>query len=202
MNFVGKQCLRNLQNNVRSHNLPITRLGRTFTFKSALSLENLYPGSRQKLHTPNFVPDPKAKFSGYIPLDKIQITYSASSGPGGQNVNSVNTKVDLRFQVNNATWLSEEIRTKLLEQNKNKINKDGYLIIKSDLTRSQHLNLADALEKLRTMVRATFVAPPEPSPESEEKKRKKLLKAARERLHEKRIHSQVKQSRQASTFDI
>jgi len=62
------------------------------------------------------VPDPKAKFSGYIPLDKIQITYSASSGPGGQNVNSVNTKVDLRFQVDNATWLSEEIRTKLLEQ--------------------------------------------------------------------------------------
>lgn len=62
------------------------------------------------------VPDPKAKFSGYIPLDKIQVTYSASSGPGGQNVNCVNTKVDLRFQVNSATWLSEEIRTKLLEQ--------------------------------------------------------------------------------------
>jgi len=62
------------------------------------------------------VPDPEAKFSGYIPLDKVQITYSGSSGPGGQNVNCVNTKVDLRFQVANATWLSEEIRTKLAEQ--------------------------------------------------------------------------------------
>lgn len=62
------------------------------------------------------MPDPKAKFSGYIPLDKIQITYSGSSGPGGQNVNCVNTKVDLRFQVDSATWLSEEIRTKLMEQ--------------------------------------------------------------------------------------
>lgn len=62
------------------------------------------------------VADPKAKFSGYIPLDKVQITYSGSSGPGGQNVNCVNTKVDLRFQVDSATWLSEEIRTKLVEQ--------------------------------------------------------------------------------------
>lgn len=62
------------------------------------------------------MPDPTAKFSGYIPLDKIEIKYSASSGPGGQNVNCVNTKVDVRFQVNSATWLSEEIRTKLLEQ--------------------------------------------------------------------------------------
>lgn len=62
------------------------------------------------------VPDPNSKFSGFIPLDKVQITYSASSGPGGQNVNCVNTKVDLRFQVDSATWLSEEIRTKLVEQ--------------------------------------------------------------------------------------
>lgn len=62
------------------------------------------------------MPDPKAKFSGFIPLDKIKITYSGSSGPGGQNVNCVNTKVDLRFQVDSATWLSEEIRTKLMEQ--------------------------------------------------------------------------------------
>lgn len=49
-------------------------------------------------------------------MDKVQIIYSGSSGPGGQNVNRVNTKVDLRFQVNDATWLSQEIRTKLVEQ--------------------------------------------------------------------------------------
>lgn len=87
-------------------------------------------------------------------------------------------------------------------QQKNKINKDGYLIIKSDLTRSQHLNLADALEKLRTMIRATLVAPLQPSPESEEKKRKNLLKAARERLHEKRAHSQAKQNRRVPVAEF
>lgn len=62
------------------------------------------------------VPEPDTKFSGFIPLDKVQIKYCASSGPGGQNVNCVNTKVDLRFQLDSATWLAEEIRTKLREQ--------------------------------------------------------------------------------------
>lgn len=87
-------------------------------------------------------------------------------------------------------------------QCKNKINKDGYLIIKSDLTRSQHLNLADALEKLRTVIRATLVEPAEPSPESLERRRKIMLKAARERLHEKRSRSQIKQSRRAPAPDF
>ncbi|XP_011263563.1 peptidyl-tRNA hydrolase ICT1, mitochondrial isoform X2 [Camponotus floridanus] len=182
MNFLTRQYFRILQSNVRNQNA-LCNFGRAFNFKSE-------------------VPDPKAKFSGYIPIDKVQITYSGSSGPGGQNVNCVNTKVDLRFQVNNATWLSEEIRTKLAEQEKNKINKDGYLIIKSDLTRSQHLNLADALEKLRTMIRATLVERPKPSLESIERIRKNQLKAARQRLHEKRIHSQIKQNRKAPVPDF
>ncbi|KAG5305616.1 ICT1 hydrolase, partial [Acromyrmex insinuator] len=201
MNLVRRQCLRILQSNINSQNISYN-LSRAFSFKSPFSLENLYPGSKLKLYTPTFVPDPKAKFSGYIPLDKVKITYSSSSGPGGQNVNCVNTKVDLRFQVESATWLSEEIRTKLVEQFKNKINKDGYLIIKSDLTRSQHLNLADALEKLRAMIRVILVVPPQPSPESNEKKRKNLLRAARERLHEKRLHSQIKKNRQAPAAEF
>lgn len=91
---------------------------------------------------------------------------------------------------------------KLLFQHKSKINKDGYLIIKSDLTRSQHLNLADALEKLRAMIRATLITPTELSPESKEKMRKSLLRAARERLHEKRTHSQTKQNRQAPVAEF
>ncbi|XP_011162927.1 peptidyl-tRNA hydrolase ICT1, mitochondrial [Solenopsis invicta] len=201
MNIVRRQCFKILQSNVESQRLLYT-LDRTFSFKSALSLENLYPGSNLKLHTPTFKPDPKAKFSGYIPIDKIQITYSGSSGPGGQNVNCVNTKVDLRFQVDSATWLSEEIRKKLAEQQRNKINKEGYLIIKSDLTRSQHLNLADALEKLREMIRATLVKSLESSPESEEKKRKNMLRAARERLHEKRSRSEIKQSRRVPLVEF
>jgi len=48
-------------------------------------------------------------------VEELDITYSTSSGPGGQNVNKVNTKVDLRFKVESAQWLNEEIRQKLID---------------------------------------------------------------------------------------
>lgn len=46
----------------------------------------------------------------------MDITYSTSSAPGGQNVNRVNTKVDVRFNVKNASWIKEETKEKLLDQ--------------------------------------------------------------------------------------
>lgn len=49
-------------------------------------------------------------------MKEIDVTYSGSSGPGGQNVNRVSTKVDLRFKVQSASWLSEEIKEKLIEK--------------------------------------------------------------------------------------
>ncbi|KAG7189453.1 hypothetical protein KM043_017152 [Ampulex compressa] len=180
----------------------ICGLGRFFAYKSAFSLENLYPKSNLKLYTPNFEPEePNAKFNGFIPMDQLNVTYSRSSGPGGQHVNCVNTKVDLRFNVKDANWLSEEIKEKVIEKNQNRINKAGELIIKSEITRSQQLNLADALERLRTLIRESIVEPKEPSPESEERKRKNLLKAARERVFLKRRRSEIKQSRQG-TFEL
>jgi peptidyl-tRNA hydrolase ICT1 len=63
-----------------------------------------------------FKPAPsKESFNGFIPLDQLQITYDRSSGPGGQNVNKVSTKVDLRFQVKEASWLSDAIKNRLIE---------------------------------------------------------------------------------------
>lgn len=55
----------------------------------------------------------------------------------------------------------------------NKINKDGYFIIKSDLTRSQQMNLADALEKLRALIRDFELEAPAPTEEALEKVRKR-----------------------------
>lgn len=57
------------------------------------------------------------------------------------------------------------------------------------------MNLADALERLRVMIRKTLIVSPEPSPESQEKIRKAKIKAARERLFEKRARSMIKHSR-------
>ncbi|XP_008544368.1 peptidyl-tRNA hydrolase ICT1, mitochondrial [Microplitis demolitor] len=168
---------------------------RNCSFKNIYSQENLYPNSKSQLFTPTFVPDPNEKFSGYIPIEKLKITYSRSSGPGGQNVDKVNTKVDLRFNVKEATWISEEIKEKLLIKEQNRINKDGYLVVKSDLTRYQIMNVADALEKLRAMIRRTITPEKVVDPETEELKRKRKIKAARERIYEKRMRSQIKKDR-------
>lgn len=139
------------------------------------------------------------KFNGYIPIETLQITYSRSSGPGGQNVNKVDTKVDLRFHVNTAEWIPEPIRQKLVAsvseliaidfnqceyhdwfyrfQYKNQINKDGYFVIKSELTRYQHMNVADALEKVRNLIRKLEEDSVETqlSPEKLEKIRRKYV---------------------------
>ncbi|XP_033211060.1 peptidyl-tRNA hydrolase ICT1, mitochondrial isoform X1 [Belonocnema kinseyi] len=198
MNFLGRQFLKIIQDEIRSQS-NVCAVRRLFSYKSAFSLENLYPKSNMRLYTPNFVPeDPNAKFNGFIPLDKIKVTYSCSSGPGGQNVNRVNTKVDLRFHLKEATWLDEEIREKLSEQCKNNINKEGYLIIKSELTRSQQLNLADALEKLRNLIRKTMVEPRERSSVFWERIRKLQVQAAQRRVFAKRMRSQTRQDRRGA----
>ncbi|KAJ3623693.1 hypothetical protein MTP99_017364 [Tenebrio molitor] len=170
-------------------------------YKSAISLENLYPNSSLKLTTPSKPPNDD-KFTGYIPVDQLDITYSRSSGPGGQNVNKVNTKVEVRFQLSSATWISEDVKSKLLEKFKNKITKDGFVIFRSDLTRHQQLNLADCLEKIRASVRACLVEDTEPSEETAEKIRRRNEKAVRERLALKRMRSQVKNDRRGPEMDL
>ncbi|XP_055595181.1 peptidyl-tRNA hydrolase ICT1, mitochondrial-like [Uranotaenia lowii] len=176
-------------------------LKRNCSFKSDLSLDKIYPTSNLRLYTPAPPTSKDGKFSGYIPLDKLDVTYSRSTGPGGQNVNTVSTKVDLRFHLESANWLPEDTKKRLAEMQKNRITKEGYLVIKSELTRSQQMNMADALEKLRTFIReAEEPVTKELAPETLEKLRRRHEKAVRERLMVKRQRSQTKSDRRAPTL--
>lgn len=114
------------------------------------------------------------KFNGFIPINQLQITYSRSSGPGGQNVNCVDTKVDLRFHVATVDWISDDTKKLLLNEHSGRITKDGFFVIRNDVTRYQQMNLADALEKLRNIIRALEQpANKETSPETSEKHRRR-----------------------------
>jgi hypothetical protein len=67
-----------------------------------------------------------------IPVGELEISFSRSSGPGGQNVNKVNTKAEMRFHVRSAEWVGPiEVRERLLSQQATKITKDGYLVVSS-----------------------------------------------------------------------
>jgi peptidyl-tRNA hydrolase ICT1 len=67
----------------------------------------------------------------HIACNRLEFQYARSSGPGGQNVNKLNTKAEVRFHVETADWLPVEVRQRLTEYQSNKINKDGDLIVSS-----------------------------------------------------------------------
>jgi len=80
-------------------------------------------------------------------LEELKFSFSRSSGAGGQNVNKVNTKVELRFMITISLRLSENEKSTILEQALPYINKKGELIITAQETRSQLENKEICIEK-------------------------------------------------------
>nr|XP_020481028.1 peptidyl-tRNA hydrolase ICT1, mitochondrial isoform X2 [Monopterus albus] len=131
----------------------------------------------------------------HIPVDRLTISYSRSSGPGGQHVNKVSTKAEVRFHVQTANWIPEDVRQKILEKNKNRINKAGELLVTSEVSRNQQRNLSDCILKISTIVAEASKKPHEPTEEDIALRTARLKKMNKERLRQKKIQSAVKQSR-------
>ncbi|XP_059166087.1 large ribosomal subunit protein mL62-like [Physella acuta] len=186
----------------------------TAQYKSEVNVEKLYPNSnlnflrkleqtetlsqsqqQEKAEKPK-----KEPFTGYIPIENLQITTSRSSGPGGQNVNKVNSKVEIRFHLESANWIPEWIKPKLADQESGRLTKDGFLVVQSDMTRKQMLNQADCLNKIRKMIYGAAVEPREPTKEEIELREERQAKAKAGILREKKIRSSIKQSRSSPQF--
>ncbi|KAF5919469.1 hypothetical protein HPG69_006069 [Diceros bicornis minor] len=133
-------------------------------FQSIYSLDKLYPESRGS-DTAWRVPDDAKQANNDIPLDRLTISYCRSSGPGGQNVNKVNSKAEVRFHLATADWIAEPVRQKMAITHKNKINRSGELILTSERSRYQFRNLADCLQKIRDMIAEASQTAKEPSKE-------------------------------------
>lgn len=82
-----------------------------------------------------------------------------ASGPGGQNVNKVSSKVELRWDVPGSSAISGAAKARLRAQQRNRLDADGRLLVTSQKTRDQHRNLEDALAKLAEMVREALIVP-------------------------------------------
>jgi peptidyl-tRNA hydrolase ICT1 len=94
-----------------------------------------------------------------IPKERLNISFSLSSGPGGQNVNKVSTKAEIRVLLNEADWIQPDHKERLIQQRSNSINKDGELIIQSSIYRTQSQNIEDAINKLESYLDEAAVEP-------------------------------------------
>ncbi|XP_032359191.1 large ribosomal subunit protein mL62 [Etheostoma spectabile] len=136
----------------------------------------------------------------HIPVDRLTVSYSRSSGPGGQHVNKVSTKAEVRFHVQTAEWIPEVVRQNIFEKNKKRINKAGELLVTSELSRSQQRNLSDCIQKISAIIAEASEKPHEPTAEDIALRAARLEKGNKERLKQKKIHSATKKNRQVD-FD-
>jgi ribosome-associated protein len=96
-----------------------------------------------------------------VRLREFRFSFSRSSGAGGQNVNKLNTKATLRWEVARSQGLPKDVRARFLERYRRRITADGELVLTSQRFRDQGRNVADCLEKLRGMLDAV-ARPPRP----------------------------------------
>jgi len=94
-----------------------------------------------------------------IPLSEFEFSFARSSGPGGQNVNKVNSKAWLRWPVVASPSLPEAVRTRFMAKHRNRVTAEGHLLLNSQRYRDQGRNISDCLDKLRAML-AEAATPP------------------------------------------
>ena len=125
---------------------------------------------------------------------EFKFTATRSSGPGGQNVNKVNTRVELRFSVVESAFLSEEEKQKILLKLKNRINTLGEFILVSSVERSQWRNRERASEKFFELIEKAL------SPVKKRIKSKPSLSSRLKRLESKKFIAQKKKLRKSPDF--
>ena len=124
-----------------------------------------------------------------IPDDELQLSFSRSSGPGGQNVNKVSSKATLRWAVRHTPSLPDDVRQRFLETYSSRITNDGEILIVSQESRDQPKNIEICHTKLRDMI-LTVLRPPKKRRKTKPTKGSKVR-----RLNAKKSRSQLKEGR-------
>ena len=130
-----------------------------------------------------------------IPEEDVAFITSRSGGPGGQNVNKLETRVTLRFDLDGSSSLSEEQKARLRERLATRITKDGVLQVTSQRHRTQGANREAAVERFAELLRDNL------REEAPRKKTRPSRAAKARRLDAKRRHSQRKKDRAAPGTD-
>jgi ribosome-associated protein len=125
----------------------------------------------------------------YIPENAIQFIFSRSSGPGGQNVNKVNTQATAILDIHACGLFSSEQKTLLFTKLANRIDKQGQLQVTGSRFRTQQANRQDILDRINRIVASALIKPKPRKPT------KAPASAKRKRLEQKKYRSVTKKNR-------
>jgi ribosome-associated protein len=124
-----------------------------------------------------------------IPENELQLTASRSGGPGGQHVNKVSSRVELRFDVTGSKSLTPDQKDRILKRLATRITREGFLRVVASGSRSQHVNRQEAVARFAKLIAEAL------------KRRRKRVKtrvpgaAKRRRIEEKKARGGLKQTR-------
>lgn len=124
-----------------------------------------------------------------IELDEFKFDFVRSPGPGGQNVNKVNSKAVMKWSLEASPSIPDSVKTRFKQRYANRIGKDGRVTISSHRFRDQRRNATDCINKLRDLILSVV-------PEPTQRKPRKISRLAKQkRLDNKKLHSQKKSHR-------
>lgn len=131
-----------------------------------------------------------------VPGDALEVRATRASGPGGQNVNKVSTKIEIHVDLSRIRGMGAESRQRLLHLVAKRLDSAGRLLVISQRTRDQQRNLEDARRKVHDWIAQALIKPKkriptQPKPVSRER-----------RLEEKKRHAARKANRQVPAAEI
>ena len=130
-----------------------------------------------------------------IPASEVAVRFSRSGGPGGQNVNKRDTRVEVSFDLASSPSLTPALRRRAMSRLRGKLDSNGRLRVVSSAERTQARNRDHAMELLRGQLEAALRPPPRPRVAT------KPSKAARERRLESKRHRSRTKKQRAKRFE-
>jgi len=127
-----------------------------------------------------------------LSFSDLQFRFSRSGGPGGQNVNKVETRVEVALPIASAQVLPEQVREQLLSRLGRRLDEGGWLRVTVDESRSQYRNRELAVERLAMILRNAL------RPRKKRKATRPTVASRREKARQKKLHGEKKRRRASS----